>query len=345
MTSVAIGSSQFHSSFLPKVAAAARRHGVELRRLLVAMGHLDPVFLDENRLHLVAASLPKAAGRSSRETLTSFSAPGIRTHSISASLSAVHSLVEAMIVTCAKRRARPVIELVASESHSPELLLADLILAEGAVVLGRVVYGSFEMLERVLRATGNQIPLYLDDKDGGPWAADWPRHIKEIVEANRILPTKSKRLFAAYLEDILLAASARYGQFCLMIYGNPTADFLQGCGQIFRHVVVHGELPPAAPENCWQMADFSDRVHFDLGMAVALLLCPPAPFDSAAIDQLLAPEGIIVTAGHFPRFETDLPGRNVLRVDPNHSYRGQIERWASISNLMKSAEPAPLAVP
>ena len=49
MMSVAMGCSQFHSSFLPKVAAAAHQHGVELRRLVVAMGKLDPVNLDERQ--------------------------------------------------------------------------------------------------------------------------------------------------------------------------------------------------------------------------------------------------------------------------------------------------------
>ena len=57
------------------------------------------------------------------------------------------------------------------------------------------------------------------------------------------------------------------------------------------------------------MSDFSDRMHFDLGIGVALLLCPPSAADSASIDQLLLPEGIVITAGHFPRFEMDLPGR------------------------------------
>ena len=68
MMSVAMGCSQFHSSFLPKVAAAARKHGVELRRLVVAMGKLDPVNLDEDNLNRVAGSLPKAtAGQSARD--------------------------------------------------------------------------------------------------------------------------------------------------------------------------------------------------------------------------------------------------------------------------------------
>ena len=344
MMSVAMGCSQFHSSFLPKVAAAARQHGVELRRLVVAMGKLDPVNLDDDNLHRVAGSLPKAVLGKAREMLTSFSVPGISAHSISSSLTAVQSLVDGMTVTCAKRRARPVLELVASESPSPDLVLADLVLAEGPVVLGRVVYGSFEVLEQVLRMTGNTVPLYLNDKDGGLWAAEWPASLKDIVGAERILPVRSKRLFASYMEEIVLATAQRYGDFCLMIYGSPSRALLQHCCETFSNVVVHGELPPQAPANCWQMADFSDRMHFDLGIGVALLLCPPSGADSASIDQLLLPEAAVITAGHFPRFEIDFPGRAILRLDPNQAYRGQIDRWVAISNLMKSAQPSPLAM-
>ncbi len=344
MMSVAMGCSQFHSSFLPKVAAAARKHGVELRRLVVAMGKLDPVNLDEENLNRVACSLPKVIPGKAREILTSFSAPGISAHSISSSLSAVRSLVDGMIATCAKRRARPVLELVASESPSQELVLADLVLAEGPVVLGRVVYGSFEVLEQVLKMTGGSVPLFLNDQDGGAWGAEWPASLVEIVGAERILPVRSKRLVAGYLEDVLTAAAQRCGDFCILIYGSPGSALLTHCSETFNNVVVHGELPPNAPENSWQIADFSDRMHFDLGIGVALLLCPPSGADSASIDQLLLPEGLVITAGHFPRFEMDIPGRSVLRLDPNQAYRGQMDRWVAMSNLMKSAQPTPMAM-
>jgi 4-hydroxy-2-oxovalerate aldolase len=344
MMSVAMGCSQFHSSFLPKVAAVAHMHGVELRRLVVAMGKLDPVNLDEDYLNRVAASLPKAKAKKARGMLTSFAVPGISAHSISSSLLAVQSLVDGMTVTCAKRRARPVLELVASESPATDLVLADLVLAEGPVVLGRVVYGSFQVLEQVLKMTGNSIPLYLHDKDGGSWAADWPASVKEIVGAERILPVRSKRLFASYVEDVVTTTAQRYGDFCMMIYGNANSALLRHCSETFSNVVVRGDLPDSVPANCWQMTDFSDRMHFDLGIGVALLLCPPSADDSASIDQLLLPEGIMITVGHFPRFEMDFPGRAILRLDPNQAYRGQMERWVAISNLMKSAQPAALAV-
>jgi 4-hydroxy 2-oxovalerate aldolase len=339
MMSVAMGCSQFHSSFLPKVAAAARKHSVELRRLVVAMGKLDPVNLDDDMLNRVAANLPKTKSGKAREILTSFSAPGISTHSISSSLAAVKSLVEGMIVTAAKRRARPVLELVAAELPSSDFVLADLILAEGQVVLGRVVYGSFDVLKEILEMTGGSIPLFLDDKDGGAWAQVRPGSINEIVASERILPIRSTRLFETYLEEVLLTAAQRSGNFCLMIYGSPEESLLKNCSRIFSNVVVHGDLPPHPPQNCWQMQDFSDRMHFDLGIGIALLLCSPDAADAASLDQLLSPEGIIITSGHFSRFEIDFSHRAILRLDPNQAYRGQVERWAAISNLMKTPRP------
>ena len=165
MMAVSMGYSQFHSSFLPKVAAVARKHGVEPRRLVIAMGELDPVNLDETTLERVAENLPKRKTTKSREVLTSFRAPGISEHSISSSLASVKSLVDGMVVTCAKRRARPVLELAAAESPSSSFVLADLVLAEESIVLGRVTYGSFEILEQVLTITKNDISAYLVDLD------------------------------------------------------------------------------------------------------------------------------------------------------------------------------------
>jgi len=92
--------------------------------------------------------------------------------------------------------------------------------------------------------------------------------------AERILPVRSKRLFASYMEEVVMATAQRYGDFCLMIYGSPSSAFLRHCCETFSNVVVHGELPLEAPANCWQMADFSDRMHFDLGLVSRCFFVP-----------------------------------------------------------------------
>jgi hypothetical protein len=107
---------------------------------------------------------------------------------------------------------------------------------------------------------------------------------------------------------------------------------------------VHGELPADAPSNCLEIENFSDRMHFDLGISAALLLCPPSGGDALSIDQLMQTDGVILTAGYFPRLEQDIPHRSVVRLDPNDAYRGQMARWAGIASLLKSAEGRTVAI-
>lgn len=348
MMSVAMGFSQFHSSFLPKVAAAAKTHNVDLRRLVIAMGKLNPVELSEPELERVARNLPKASKSARNDALISFSVPGISEHAISASLQSVRSLVDGMSVTCAKRRAKPVLELVASESPHPDLVLADLVLAEETTVVGRVTYGSLELLEQVLNLTRDSIAFYLLDLDGGPWANDATNThsaiLRKIVGDERVVPIRSKHLRAAFEEEILLCIAQRHGDQGLLVYGNPSAESLVRYSRIFRNVAVRGKLPPDAPGNAWEIADFSDRMHLDLGLTAALFLCPPTAADSAAIDQLMSDGGVFITAGYFPRLKQDLPHRPILRLDPSHPYRGQVVRWTAISTMVTAAREARMAV-
>lgn len=344
MMSVAMGYSQFHSSFLPKVAAAAQRHKVDLRRLVVAMGELDPVSLDEIMLERVAANLPKKVSNPRQDVLRAFAAPGISSHSISASLASVRSLVDGIKITCAKRRARPVLELAASDAPSADLVLADLVLAEGEVVLGRVTYGSYEIFDQVIAMTTNDISIYLVDCDGGPWAHDLPARLREAPGSERFIPIRSQRLLESYLDEVLMSAAAGYGDACLLIYGNPQSAFVRRCAETFRSLVVYGVLPADVPPSCWQINDFSDRMHVQLGVTAALMLCPPTHADALSIDQLTAPDGVLISLGHFPRLEHDLPGRTVMRVEPNHAYRGHVSRWMALANLMKSNQPRPVAI-
>lgn len=338
MMAVSMGYSQFHSSFLPRVAAAARRHGVDLRRLVIAMGEIDPVNLDDTTLERVATNLPKRRTNKSREVLTSFRAPGISEHSISSSTAAVKSLLDGMVVACAKRRAQPVLELVAADAPCSGLVLADLVLAVDGIVLGRVTYGSCEVLEEVLAITRNHISAYLFDLDGGAWGTELPAHLKEMIGAERIIPVRSRVLLRNYLDEVMMSAAQRYGDFCLMVYGSPDVALLNACAQSFKNVVVRGQLPGGASANCLRIEDFSDRMHFDLGITVALLLCPPSSAEAQSIDQITHADGILLTAGYFPRLERDLVNRTIARLDPNEAYRGQMARWAGIENLLKSVE-------
>lgn len=360
MMSVTMGYSRFHSSFLPKVAAVAESHGVDARRLVAAMGKLNPLELNDSDLDRVARNLPKASVTARDPALISFRAPGISENSISSSLQAVRSLVEGMSVTCAKRRAKPVLELVAAEKAHPQpvlaenacdLVLADLVLAdsmpdEHATVIGRVTYGSEQLLRQVLDITRDTIALYLFDLDGGAWAAGHMSVIRDFVGDGRVLPIRSRHLRAVFEEEILLAIAQRNGDDCLLVYGNPSSESLAGYSKIFRGIAIRGSLPASATatSNAWEIANFSDRMHFDLGVTAVLFLCPPSAADAAAIDQFASPHAAFITAGYFPRLQQDLPHRNVLRIDPAHAYRGQVARWTAISNMLATSQQVKMAV-
>jgi len=344
MMSVAMGYSQFHSSFLPKVAAAAKNHDVELRRLVIAMGKLNPVELNEVELERVARSLPKSAKNARNEALISFCVPGMSENSISASLQAVRSLVEGMSVTCAKRRAKPVLELVPAEVQDADLVLADLVLAEEATVVGRAIYGSRELLEEILKITRDSIAFYLLDLDGGRWAEDHCALVSRIVGEDRVVPIRSRHLRAAFEEEILLSIAQLHGNSGLFVYGNPSAESLTRYCEIFQRVAVRGMLPESPPPNCWEIADFSDRMHLDLGLKTALFLCPPGADDAKIMDQLIEADGVLITPGYFPRLKQDLPHRMILRIEPSQAYRGQVARWTAISTMVTATRSARMAV-
>ena len=344
MMSVAMGYSQFHSSFLPKVAAAAKKHGVDVRRLVITMGKLSPVELNEKELDRIARSLPKVPKSMRDEALITFCVPGISEDAISTSLQSVRSLIEGMSVTCAKRRAKPVLELVASDRPDPDLVLADLVLAEDTTVVGRVTYGSRELLEQILSITRSSIALYLVDLDGGSWAEDDCSVIAKIAGDDRVVPIRSRQVRASFEEEILRSIAQIHGDSGLLVYGNPPIESLARYCAIFRNVAVRGTLPENAPLNAWEISDFSDRMHVDLGLKAGLFLCPPSAEDANNVDQLVEADGILITAGHFPRLRQDLSHRTILRIDPSQSYRGQVARWTAISTLVTGARATKMAV-
>jgi hypothetical protein len=134
------------------------------------------------------------------------------------------------------------------------------------------------------------------------------------------------------------------GNSGLFVHGNPLAESLARYAEIFQSVAVRGSLPENAPSHCWEITDFSDRMHLDLGLKVALFLCPPSANDAMVVDQLIEADGVLITPGYFPRLKQDLPHRTILRIDPSQAYRGQVARWTTISTMVTGTRSARLAV-
>lgn len=339
MSSVAMGFGRFHSSFLPKVQEAARRHQVDLRRLIVSVGRRSSGEVEDQVLEEIAASLPKFTPLDRQEVLVSFPYPGVSETRLSPSLEAVISLVEGMAITAAKRRSQPVLELVASASQAEELVLAEMVAEEEDVVLGRVRFGTFDLLRETLRLSHGTVRWFLWDTAGGDWAHPVPSDVLEGVGADRLIFIHSRKLLESYLCDLLTLTAHRYGRRALLLYGSPSRSVLERSGELFDRVFLCGNAPvdSAGRGSLTRLKRASDLRGSGALLDVILCLCPPDAEEGKEFGGLLSDAGILLTMGHSPRLKAvpELEGKTVAEVHSNHAYRGQVRRWISESERLR----------
>ncbi len=172
----------------------------------------------------------------------------------------------------------------------------------------------------------------------GHGASDHSAIIRNIVGEERVIPIRSSICAPHFEEEILLCVAHRHGDCGLLVYGTPPVESLIRYSQIFRNVAVRGTLPANAPPNAWEIADFSDRMHLDLGLTVALFCVPQRCRCHCYGSTPVRETAILVTAGYFPRLKQDLPDRTILRLEPSQAYRGQVARWTAISTMVTAAQ-------
>lgn len=322
---VAMGFGQFHSSFLPKVKVAAQRHRVDLRRLVVAVGKESSGEVGDGVLDQIASSLPKVGEPSEcQDALVSFPFPEMSEARIYASIAHVQSLMEGMLITASKRRSRSILELVASETPVEDLVLAEVILEDDDVVLGRVRFGSFEVLKEVLRLAEKESFALLFDLDGGRWADPLPRGCLDGLPAERIGFVHSKKLLESYVSEVLTLSAYHHGRSAAFLYGNPSPALLSHANDLFQAVFLYPGI--------------SDLAYSNVKMNVILCLCPPSVSEGARMGRLLSNAGALLSLGHYPRLEAleELKDKKIVRLNPRHAYRGQVKRWMEEGILFAS---------
>lgn len=339
MTSVAMGYSGFHSSFYGPVAAAARRHGVDVRRLIDAVAKVDRVHLDPDALEKAASALPPADPTGVVPALVSFSAPHLADGRMSTSIQAVETLVDGMTTSAAKRRALPALEFVAAVTPSDDLVLADILLTDPDVVLGRVTYGSYEALSDVLAVVRDRVSLALVDSEGGAWAAEAFDRIVEAFGEAAVLPVSSRRLLEEYTESVLRTLALSEGSASLLVCGVIDAVFADRLASLFASVRVFGAVEPgSADERVGVSPDARSAAqgHVD----VALFLAEPTEADEAVLEPSL--EGAVRVSFGAPRGRgAASAGRpREVRLRPADAYRGLVERAAAVSRAIRDSHEA-----
>ena len=341
MMAVAMGYGQFHSSFLPKVAAVAREFKVDLKRLVVAMGKLDPVNVDDQALAETAASLANTEHHPESYALLSFMVPELARHRISASLLAVQSLLDGMVVTSAKRRGtQTVLELVPADTSAEDLVLPEFVLADHQVVLGRVTFGSYEVLRQVLELAQDQIFMFLVDLRQTSWAKETLQVVSECVGSDRVVPIRGDDLRVAFVIDVLELAGHRFGRQALLLYGLDTRllDALKGHSS-FEQIFVYDAnfVPPPHWDRVVVLRDQGDWLALNLQFDLILCLTVPSEQDARILVRALSPTGrILCTAPYHSLILKDAAEERLICIDLRRAYSGLLTRLLAATSLLSN---------
>jgi 4-hydroxy-2-oxovalerate aldolase len=339
MMAVAMGYGQFHSSNLPKVLAAAREYKVDLKRLVVAMGQLDPVDINDRALAETAASLANSESKRESPALLSFQVPELGQHRVTTSLNAVRSLLEGMAVTSAKRGStQTVLELVPTDIPNEDIVLPDFIMADREVVMGRVTYGSYEILKHVLDLAKSQIFMFLIDQRQSGWAKESVHFISEHVGKERCIPIRGDELRSTFIADTLELAGQRFGRQALMVYG-VDAKLIDTLikNTSFEQIFVYGIAPPS-PEQGGRLVilrNKDDWLALNLRFDLILCISTPSEPDSKALMRCLSLTGKILFDMPFPGLALKENAKEkLIHIDLRRAYSGLLTRLlASISLL------------
>ncbi len=345
--SVAMGYGQFHSSFFPKVMQAARKHGADPKRLVVAMGRRDPVHLDEDELERVSRRLAGTLNDKMVTDLISFAGPEFSDGRINTSMDAVKNLAASMYTASAKKRgARTVLELAPTPEPEPGLVVPEFVHEDGEVVVGRVIFGDAKIAEQIADACGDWISLFLLNVHDG-WATDLERRIAGKL-GRRALPFDSDRAYENVLLDALGMARCFCGNGALLVVGGkPSLWRVINAGHRFRQAMLWsgqagGETPSL--KNLVRINEVSDlqgtRIRFD----AQLVLRTVSSHEAHLLDRLLRPGGVVLDAASKPSFA--LQGRedkHLVRVDPRLIYSGLVSRLVVMGRLFPENSRLPQA--
>jgi 4-hydroxy-2-oxovalerate aldolase len=340
MMGVTAGYLQFHSSHLPQVSAVAKKYHVELRRLLAKVARHDPVAVDDDYLERSAQALQGTGKGCSSEALMSFSVPEISRERINSSMQSVKALVDGLVVSSAKRTGtRTVLHLVPSDEPAEDLVLPEFVLSDDQMVMGRVIFGSFDRLGEIIAMTQPHIAMYLVNQVSG-WAREVPEAVARIVGPQLTLPVRDAYLRQVYLLEVLDRASQRFGHDAILLYGqNPMIMQALEAGTRFDTVFIWGlqQQPVELPDRSVILDNRDDWRNMQLKFNVVLCGANPAQEDARILLNSLTLNGKLVSIIPLPDRElVESAGDRWIQVDLNLAYSGIIERYFKTENAFAS---------
>lgn len=337
MMGVSAGYSQFHSSFLPKVAKAARKYHAELRRLVAKVAMHNPVTIEDDFLEAAASELADTDTYRSSAALLSFYAPGISRKRVSYSMQSVQALIDGLVVSSAKRAGTcTVLQLVPSEEPVEGLLLPEFVLDNSQMLMGRVIFGSLDVLRQVVDLSRHNIFMFLVNQEEG-WAAQAPKVVAQVAGSERTVSVRDKELRKLFLVEALDHAAQRFGQEALLVY-SPNPLILQALktGTNFSTVFLFGaeRLTQSLTDRAVILNSWDDWRNLKLQFNVVLCGENPTEADAHVLSRALAPDGKVISISPLPNSALfEAAGERLIQLDLNLAYVGIAARYLAMEKV------------
>jgi len=342
MVGIASGYSQFHSSFLPKVLSAAQKHNADLRRLIARVALHDPVNLDAQFLSESAQNLAGSASALPTEELLSFNVPGIAPQHINSSLDSAERLIKGLEV-CSAKRIGSVTALMLTPSEldrADDFLLVEFLSSDPSMQLGKVTFGSLDVLEKVVELSKSRISLFILCG-----CSDWSEEAVEIVRSRvglpRMMMVDEELVKKVFLKEVFEFGSLQ-GKGCRILMYCVDDLVLEAFGEIHGRVAqvcLYGRnegMQVPVDMNITQLERLEDcrqgQTPFDM------IICGENPVDSdiATLKDVLDPQGKIIVPYFSPAQSLSSEfSERLIRLDDSQGHYDLLGRHRTILDLFR----------
>jgi 4-hydroxy-2-oxovalerate aldolase len=340
MMSVTAGYSRFHSSFLPKIALKSREYKTDLRKLVARVAFHDPVNLDEAFLDKAAGEMADTSVNQSSDKLISFQSLELSINKISNTLHSVKVLVEGLVTSSAKRSGTyTVLHLVPSKKQIEGLVIPEYVLSDGQMVLGRVTFGSIDVLKQIVDIAKSDISLYLVNHERA-WSKNSIDMIAPIVGAERLMSICDKEIKMLFLRETLEHVGRLYGLKTILFYSpdNIINDIIESCNTFHTKYVFGSCMSESMQYNeVVVLNNFEDWKSINLEFDIIVFASIPTEQHAKVILNSLSKDGrIVLIAQAFGNNIFSAFSDRLVYVDLNLAYSGIVSRYIVLKSFAKS---------
>ena len=340
MLSVTMGAGKFHSGFLPQATRVAQEYKADLRKLIYHMGKKNPARIDVEEMKKVAWSLRETSPSTHGHDMLSFDSLKVGKEIISNTVESVSNLLEGLINASAKGRKKIVIEITPTSSADDKFILAEYVTSDQDMVMGRIHFGSMEILETVLRLIKDHVSFIMISGINVDWTSKDNIHnfVGQYINKQCIIPAQDMAVIGEdYLIEALRLSAFYFGKESLLVYGGDP-DFYQcikRCSAEFDNIFWFQRNRPAHFEGdrIVILDNLKDWEELNLKFDIILCVSNPSENDIKMFLRSLKNSGKIIILGAMPALTGEENQDNqIFNLNMNNAYQGVIHRWLQFNN-------------